>query len=126
MNLSFSILAIQDFDEVDSKFSVVGALVMAWYDSQIIWDSSAYGGITTQLYQPADVWYPVLVLGNPYDSLTDIASNSTLVRFESDGHASFTPGSVFKTTCSVDVTYYPFDTQVSMLFHSHNEVPRVA
>lgn len=115
MNLTFKILAIQDFDEVDSKFSVVGALYMAWYDSQIVWDPSAYGGITTQLYQPADVWYPVLVLGNPYDSLTDIASNNTLVRFESDGHASFTPGSVFRTTCSVDVTYYPFDTQVSML-----------
>ena len=71
--------------------------------------SKSYG---SQLYPPSDVWYPVLMLANPYDSLTDIATNSTNVRFYSNRLAAFTLGSVFKTTCSADVTYYPYDTQV--------------
>ena len=93
-------------------FSVVGVVYMTWYDVQMSWNSSLYGGITSQLYSPRDVWYPILVLGNPFDSMEDIASNSSLVRVYSNGFTSFAPGKVFKTTCSADVTYFPFDKQV--------------
>ena len=117
MNVSFDIVAIQTFDEVNSLFSVVGVVYMNWYDSRIVWNPDFYGGIGSQLYPPSDVWYPVLMLANPYDSLTDIATNSTNVRFYANGLAAFTLGSVFKTTCSADVTYYPFDTQVGPILY---------
>ena len=114
MNVSFDIVAIQTFDEVNSLFSVVGVVYITWFDSRIAWNPDLHGGIGSQLYPPSDVWYPVLMLANPYDSLTDIASNSSSVRFYANGLASFSLGSVFKTTCSADVTYYPFDTQVQI------------
>ena len=112
MNVSFDIVTIQTFDEVNSLFSVMGVVYMTWIDSRIVWDSDLHGGIGSQLYPSSEVWYPVLMLGNAYDSMTDIATNGTNVRFFPNGFASFGVGSVFKTTCSADVTYYPFDTQV--------------
>ena len=115
MNVSFDIVAIQTFDEVNSLFSVMGVVYMTWIDSRIVWDSDLHGGIGSQLYPSSEVWYPVLMLGNAYDSMTDIATNGTNVRFYPNGFASFGVGSVFKTTCSADVTYYPFDTQVQIL-----------
>ena len=113
MNVSFDLVALQDFDEVEEKFSVVGLLYISWYDEMITWDPWAYGGIWTQQYPLADVWYPVFVLCNPYDTINDVGAKWMTVRYYSSGYALFLPGASFQVTCSVDVTYYPFDTQVN-------------
>ena len=97
------------------RFSVGGLLYIVWVDERITWSPADYGGITTQLYQLPDIWYPVLVLGNPYGSVDDVAAKWMTVRYYFNGVALFSPGAVFKATCSVDVTYYPFDKQVSTL-----------
>ena len=81
-----------------------------------MWNPLTYGGIWTQQYPVTDVWYPVLVLCNPYDSISDVGAKWMTVRYYSNGYALFVPGASFQVTCSVDVTYYPFDTQVNNVF----------
>ena len=95
-------------------------MYIVWEDEKIRWNPADYGGITTQLYHVSDVWYPVLILGNPHGDVNDIGAKWMTVRHYFNGKAVFTPGSVFKATCSVDVTYYPFDTQVKTCKHYHN------
>ena len=114
VNVSFDIVALQDFDEVEEKFSAVGILYIYWIDEQIRWNPANYGGIFTQMYQLSDVWYPVLILCNPYESVRDVGAKWMTVRYYANGFAVYAPGAVFEATCSVDVTYYPFDTQVNL------------
>lgn len=109
--VTFMIIAIQDFDEVSEKFSVVGLFAMVWKDDLITWDAKDYGGTYSTMLELDDIWYPKLVLTNPYSKLQDLGASWMTVRFSNTGYGTFVPGAVFETICSVDVTYYPFDTQ---------------
>ena len=45
----FSLVALQDFDEVQEKFSVTGFFVLSWIDEHLVWEDviQNYGNITT-------------------------------------------------------------------------------
>lgn len=115
--MTFHLLTIQGFDEVAEKFSVFGLLSMSWQDQKIQWDPNDYNGASTAILKLSDVWYPKLVLIKPYTKLTDLGDDWMTVRIFSSGHTAFVPGAVFETSCSVDVTYYPFDTQASKYYN---------
>lgn len=113
VSMNFHLLTLQDFDEVAEKFSVYGLLWMTWTDQIITWNPAEFGGLHSAIFKLSDVWYPKLVLIKPYSKLKDLGDDWMIVRIFSSGYTSFVPGAVFEATCSVDVTYYPFDTQVS-------------
>lgn len=49
-----------------------------------------------------------------YFRVSDIAvisDNTVVIRVFKDGTLNWTPGGVYNTQCTTDVTYYPFDTQ---------------
>ncbi|XP_053385113.1 neuronal acetylcholine receptor subunit beta-3-like [Mercenaria mercenaria] len=115
VSLGFYLLTIQDFDEVAEKFSAYGLLYITWSDQVITWDPKDYGGAYSALFKLSDVWYPKLVLTNPYSKLSDLGDDWMIVRIYNSGYTSFVPGAVFDTSCSADVTYYPFDTQTCAL-----------
>ena len=49
-----------------------------------------------------------------YFRVSDIAvisDNTVVIRVAKDGTLNWTPGGVYNTQCTTDVTYYPFDTQ---------------
>jgi hypothetical protein len=37
VNVTFNLVAIQEFDEVNGKFSVIGFFEVSWYDSRMTW-----------------------------------------------------------------------------------------
>ncbi|XP_053385112.1 acetylcholine receptor subunit alpha-like [Mercenaria mercenaria] len=115
VSMGFYLLTIQDFDEVAEKFSAYGLLYMTWSDQVITWDPKDYGDAHSALFKLSDVWYPKLVLTNPYSKLSDLGDDWMIVRIYNSGYTSFVPGAVFDASCSVDVTYYPFDTQTCSL-----------
>lgn len=43
--------------------------------------------------------------------LAVISDNTVVIRVAKDGTLQWTPGGVYETQCTTDVTYYPFDTQ---------------
>ena len=126
VNVSFDLISLQDFDEVNEKFSVTGLLYLKWYDEKLTWDPAAYGGVASQIYSISDIWYPILVLTNPSKAMTDVAQNWMTIRVNSNGFADFFPGSIFEATCSIDVTYYPFDIQVNIFFSFSSDAGYIA
>ena len=116
VNVSFDITTLRDVNEVDETFSVAALMYIRWVDEIITWDPASYGGITTQRFQLTDVWFPILVLANPYEDAVKVGEKWMTVRYFSSGNAFFTAGAIFTATCSVDVAYYPFDTQVRLAF----------
>ena len=119
MFASFDILALQDFDEVEEKFAVAGVMYITWRDEKIQWNPLMYNGITSQMYRLSDVWFPNLVLGNTYESSIETGKEWNTVRIFFNGTAVFSPGEVFKATCAVDTSYYPYDTQVFLNYSKY-------
>lgn len=113
VNVYFSLIALQEFDEVQEKFSVTGVFVLYWIDEHLKWENvrEYYGNISTVFMSYKDVWVPELILTNPSQKLDSFGKDWQILRYESNGYATWYPADLIKATCSIDVRYFPFDIQ---------------
>ena len=111
VQISLSIIALQEFDEVLEKFSVVGVFQMQWTDENMVWNTSSYSDIEYIFMGYKDVWVPEIILANPSTSLDSFGAEWQLIRYNSNGSALWFPGDLIKATCSVNVYYFPYDIQ---------------
>ncbi|XP_048727569.1 neuronal acetylcholine receptor subunit alpha-6-like [Ostrea edulis] len=111
VNATFSLVGIKEFDEVNGKFSVIGFFTIKWSDPRLAWKPLLYSNIYTIALPESQVWIPNLTLVNSYDRIEGLGRGIVPVTFTSTGMAYWSPGDVISSTCDVDVTYYPFDTQ---------------
>ncbi|XP_076114038.1 neuronal acetylcholine receptor subunit alpha-6-like [Mytilus galloprovincialis] len=111
INVSFNLGAIQEFDEVDGKYAVIGFFRIKWYDSRMTWNPLDYNNTNTMLFSQDDIWKPTLVITNPFSKIEKIGKDFMTVRYFSNGLAYWTPGEILISSCSVDITYFPFDEQ---------------
>lgn len=107
----FELGSIHEVDEVLEKFSVTGLLYIYWFDEFIRWKPEEYGGIDMITIPSEDVWYPHLAIANPFDKVNMIKNEWLPVRYFSNGEALYAPVDIMPTKCSMDITFYPFDTQ---------------
>lgn len=114
VNLTFNLVSIKELDEIMGKLSIVGMLVFWWVDPRITWNPFAYNNTYSVRLSMKEVWKPDLVLAHPVDSMTTVGFDQHWypVRYFYNGIAVWAPGDVMTTTCKIDVTYYPFDTQM--------------
>ena len=120
VNVSMTILNIEDFDEVNSKFSVTAFLTITWMDEIIKWNPETNHGISSLVFPVADVWYPDLILGYSNGKFASSVDRWMDVRIFYSGLSYLIPGDSYQSTCSADVTYYPFDVQVhTILLYSY-------
>ncbi|KAL3867594.1 hypothetical protein ACJMK2_040477 [Sinanodonta woodiana] len=111
LNISMDLVAVQELDEVLAKFSIVAVIYISWVDIRMTWDSSNYNGVYTTTIPVSNVWAPKLLVGNSFRKIEPIGGDWMSVRYYESGTALYAPGDVFETTCSIDVTFYPFDIQ---------------
>ncbi|KAL3888404.1 hypothetical protein ACJMK2_000772 [Sinanodonta woodiana] len=109
--VDFMLLSMQDFDEVEEKLSIVAGMGITWNDANMVWDPSLFDNITKVFFSYKDVWVPDLVLSNPYDEISSFGEDWQRIAYTYDGTASWPTGNVMHTKCSVDVRFYPFDSQ---------------
>ncbi|KAL4240227.1 serotonin-gated cation-selective channel [Mactra antiquata] len=111
VHLYMFIKSIQEFDEVNEKFSFIAALRVVWYDYLLQWDSSLYSGINEITVSYDDLWVPELTLSSPSSRSASIGKSTDRVRVKAHGECEWIPAALIESTCSVDVKGYPFDTQ---------------
>ena len=109
--LHMLIKSIQEFDEVKGMFAFVGGMYVTWTDSSMKWDPAQYGGLTEVTVHSKRVWVPNLALSTPSDEMQSPGQDWNTVRYYHDGRVSRFIADLIKSTCSVNVQYYPFDTQ---------------
>ncbi|XP_053202382.1 acetylcholine receptor subunit alpha-like 1 [Panonychus citri] len=85
-------------------------VLQQWFDPKLQWDPVEYGGVT-ELYVPAEqIWLPDLVLYNNADGGYAVTiMTKAMIRY--NGTVSWTPPAIFKSSCGIDIRYFPFDTQ---------------
>ncbi|CAO2625309.1 Acetylcholine receptor subunit delta [Lemmus lemmus] len=82
----------------------------AWTDSRLQWDASDFGNITI-LRLPSDmVWLPEIVLENNNDGSFKV-SYACNVLVSNSGSVTWLPPTIFRSSCPISVTYFPFDWQ---------------
>ena len=113
VNFLFALIAVQDFDEVQETFSVTGVFLLNWTDENLRWENvkANYSNISTVSMGYKDVWVPEIILTNPSQKLDSFGKEWQVIRYDSNGLASWSPADLIKATCSLDVRYFPFDIQ---------------
>lgn len=105
------IKSIQEFDEVQEKFSFVGAMMATWNDENMVWNPQNYGGVYQVSVAYKNVWVPDLILSSPSEAVNTLGKSWNKIRYYYFGLAVWVPVDLIESTCSVNVKNYPFDTQ---------------
>ncbi|NXU43884.1 ACHA6 protein, partial [Drymodes brunneopygia] len=81
-----------------------------WNDYKLQWDPRQYDGIEF-VRVPADkIWKPDIVLyNNAVGDFQVEGKTKALLRY--DGMITWTPPAIFKSSCPMDITFFPFDHQ---------------
>uniref|UniRef100_A0A8C4NLA3 Cholinergic receptor, nicotinic, alpha 5 n=1 Tax=Eptatretus burgeri TaxID=7764 RepID=A0A8C4NLA3_EPTBU len=114
-------LAISQLVEVDGKNQLMTTSVwlkQEWTDVNLKWNPDNYGGITSIRIPASSLWLPDIVLYENADGRFE-ASTVTKAVVRYDGRVKWTPPAIYKSSCTIDVTFFPFDQQnCSMKFGS--------
>lgn len=85
-----------------------------WRDYKFKWDPEEYGGVT-EIYVPSEhIWLPDIILYNNADG-DYIVTTMTKAILHYDGRVVWTPPAIFKSSCEINVEFFPFDEQECFL-----------
>lgn len=92
------------------------SIFQSWKDPYLSWNPKDYGGLGTVRLPASDVFTPDIVLFNNADTRIE-NQREALVVIYSDGEILWVPTSIFRSTCSIDIKFFPYDQQnCSMVF----------
>ena len=111
VNISLTTIALQEFDEVLERFSMVGVFNLYWVDENLRWNTSDYNGVSVIHMGYENVWVPEIIMTNPSDTLDSFGEDWQLIEYSNDGSSAWHPADLIKATCSMNVLYFPFDIQ---------------
>ncbi|OCT59503.1 hypothetical protein XELAEV_18000925mg [Xenopus laevis] len=87
-------------------------------DDRLVWNETEYGGLLVVRVPHDIMWLPDLVLENNIDGNFEVAYYSNVIVF-STGTINWLPPAIFRSTCNIEITYFPFDWQnCSLVFRS--------
>ncbi|KAH3851129.1 hypothetical protein DPMN_093610 [Dreissena polymorpha] len=109
------LISIQDFNEVEEKISFTGLLFLAWKDERLVWDPKDYGGIDNLYIDVSKIWVSQMMLTNNVNKNERLSEDWHTVKVNASGVCAHHIGNVFTSSCDVDVTFYPWDTQTCSL-----------
>ena len=112
VNITFNLMALLHFDATEETLITVAWLSIRWNDFSLKWDENPeYKNIPEIFLQQRRVWKPDLRLWNSVETLKSLGSEDNLVNVKRNGNVIWEPGHRFKTSCSLDTSMYPFDSQ---------------
>ncbi|KAM9084209.1 acetylcholine receptor subunit delta isoform 3-T3 [Megaptera novaeangliae] len=96
--------------EVTLALTLSNLISLGWTDSRLKWDAKDFGNISV-LRLPSDmVWLPEIVLENNNDGSFQISYSCNVLIYPS-GYVYWLPPAIFRSSCRISVTYFPFDWQ---------------
>lgn len=111
VKFGLTLIQLADMDEVNQVLTTSVWLEQEWQDERLIWDPNEYNGLET-LRMPCDkIWLPDIVLYNSADDYTSgYMQSKAMVRH--DGNVFWPPPAKFRSSCKIDITFFPFDDQI--------------
>ncbi|XP_035665568.1 neuronal acetylcholine receptor subunit alpha-10-like [Branchiostoma floridae] len=107
---------ILDLNEQDEILQTLVWMRLYWKDEFLNWNVSDYGGLQKTSFPSSEIWRPDIFLLNTVDSRTRGSLQTvTDISVTSDGAVSWRQPDILKSSCGVDVSYFPFDQQTCTL-----------
>ncbi|GLV43078.1 nicotinic Acetylcholine Receptor alpha6 [Carabus blaptoides fortunei] len=106
-------LTLQQIIDVDEKNQLLITniwLSLEWNDYNLRWNDSEYGGVKDLRITPNKLWKPDVLMYNSADEGFD-GTFQTNVVVKHNGSCLYVPPGIFKSTCKIDITWFPFDDQ---------------
>uniref|UniRef100_A0A0K0ERV6 Neuronal acetylcholine receptor subunit alpha-10-like n=1 Tax=Strongyloides stercoralis TaxID=6248 RepID=A0A0K0ERV6_STRER len=114
VRLGLTLTNIFEMDEKNQVLTINVWLDQEWIDELLTWDPKDFGGITS-IRIPCDlVWLPDIVLYNNADDYTAGYMRARIM-LRHDGRVFWPPPTQLRSTCRIDVRWFPFDTQYCSL-----------
>ncbi|XP_040825124.1 neuronal acetylcholine receptor subunit alpha-3 isoform X2 [Ochotona curzoniae] len=97
-------------DEVNQIMETNLWLKQIWNDYKLKWNPSDYNGAEFMRVPAQKIWKPDIVLYN--NAVGDFqVDDKTKALLKYTGEVTWIPPAIFKSSCRIDVTYFPFDYQ---------------
>ncbi|XP_073994255.1 neuronal acetylcholine receptor subunit alpha-7-like isoform X13 [Rhodnius prolixus] len=112
LQLSFGLTLMQiiDVDEKNQLLITNIWLKLEWNDVNLRWNASEFGGVKDLRIPPHRIWKPDVLMYNSADEGFD-GTYPTNVVVRNNGSCLYVPPGIFKSTCKIDITWFPFDDQ---------------
>ncbi|KAM9041010.1 acetylcholine receptor subunit beta-like isoform 5-T6 [Megaptera novaeangliae] len=120
VSVGLSLAQLISLNEKDEEMSTKVYFDLEWTDYRLSWDPEEHEGIDSLRITAESVWLPDVVLLNNNDGNFDVALDINVV-VSSDGSVRWQPPGIYRSSCSIQVTYFPFDWQnCTMVFSSYS------
>lgn len=119
LNLSIAIRAFNNIDQIDGSITMNIWLRYEWHDHLIKWDPEKWSNVTsisldTNPDMDSYIWTPDIFLYNTAEKPMDQLFY-TKAKVHSNGRIFWSRPGLIKSTCTFDMTHYPFDQQICYL-----------
>ncbi|XP_070561881.1 neuronal acetylcholine receptor subunit alpha-10-like isoform X3 [Ptychodera flava] len=113
VNLTMQITQIVDMDERNQILTTNVWIEQHWSDEKVVWDPIEHDGIKVIRVPASELWIPDITLydnADAHDYSDSVRASNCLVEY--DGKVSlWSRPTVLKSTCKIDIKYFPFDKQ---------------
>ncbi|XP_063046475.1 neuronal acetylcholine receptor subunit alpha-9 [Engraulis encrasicolus] len=110
VTLQVTLSQIKDMDERNQVLIAYLWIRQTWHDPYLKWNKEDYDGLEVIRIPSSLVWRPDIVLYNKADD-EENGPMETNVKLRYDGEIIWDTPSITKSSCVVDVSYFPFDYQ---------------
>ncbi|XP_020839634.1 neuronal acetylcholine receptor subunit alpha-2 [Phascolarctos cinereus] len=110
IRFGLSIAQLIDVDEKNQMMTTNVWLKQEWSDYKLCWNPTEYGNITSIRVPSEMIWIPDIVLYNNADGEFAV-THMTKAHLFFTGTVKWAPPAIYKSSCSIDVTFFPFDQQ---------------
>uniref|UniRef100_A0A8C9XEC6 Cholinergic receptor nicotinic alpha 2 subunit n=1 Tax=Sander lucioperca TaxID=283035 RepID=A0A8C9XEC6_SANLU len=110
VKFGLSIAQLIDVDEKNQMMTTNVWLKQEWNDYKLRWKPSDYDNVTSIRVPSELIWVPDIVLYNNADGEFAV-THMTKAHLFHNGKVRWVPPAIYKSSCSIDVTFFPFDQQ---------------
>ncbi|XP_041835220.1 neuronal acetylcholine receptor subunit alpha-2-like [Melanotaenia boesemani] len=110
VKFGLSIAQLIDVDEKNQMMTTNVWLKQEWRDYKLQWRPADFDNVTSIRVPSELIWVPDIVLYNNADGEFAV-THMTKAQVFHTGRVRWVPPAIYKSSCSIDVTFFPFDQQ---------------
>ena len=124
VNISVFPIDVVELDPVQQVMRMSAFIYIMWNEPALKWHPEDYAGINVTDLPPSQLWTPMLSVVNEVSDKMLHADEKTTLAVYSFGTVVLSMARTLQTSCTMDLTNFPFDQQVcSVNFYSLSQTP---